>query len=178
MAIAEDEILLHVNWFAGEDLELYFSEWEESLIDIIAHKNWSKYNVSASIVNTISLNWTVSPKLTKDSINLKFDASLTIKAETEWKSDIVIPFNGNWNYNSISNFVVSAPESAQDLTELLWSYLWGMTGWDWLDYEYSEIADEFGDDLNISDEPVAEEVTQPAENLEVSNNTEEPEMAE
>ena len=53
-----------------------------------------------------------------------------------------------------------------------------MTGWDWLDYEYSEIADEFGDDLNISDEPVAEEVTQPAENLEVSNNTEEPEMAE
>ena len=181
MAIVEDEILISVNWFAGEDFELYFSEWEESLIELIAHKNWSKYSVSANVADTISLNWTVSPKLSKNSIDLKFDATLTVKSETEWKNDIVIPFNGTWSYDSISSFTVSAPESAQDLTELLWSYLWGMTWWDWLDYEYDEFTDEFGSesDLNSSDDVIAaDEAVEAAENVEISDNVEEPEMAE
>ena len=58
---------------------------------------------------------------------------------------------------------------------------WGMTWWDWLDYEYDEFTDEFGSesDLNSSDDVIAaDEAVEAAENVEISDNVEEPEMAE
>jgi hypothetical protein len=36
---------------------------------------------------------------------------------------MIIPMKGNWTYNSISEFTVEIPEDAQDLTEILQSYL-------------------------------------------------------
>ena len=56
MAIAEDEIIINANWFAGEDFELYLSEDGEDIISIVANKKGRKYEVSANIANTISLN--------------------------------------------------------------------------------------------------------------------------
>jgi hypothetical protein len=70
---------------------------------------------------------------------LSFDATLTIRSEDEWQTNIIIPLKWNWGYSSTAEFTVVAPESAQDLTELLWSYLWGIIWWD--DYEYDEEYD-------------------------------------
>ena len=114
------------------------------MISIVANKKWWKYNIDASLANTILLNWTISPKLSKSSIDLKFDAKITVKAEEEWETDTVIPFKGSWKYNSISEFSVTAPEDAQDLSELLWAYLWNMMwgddyAYDYEDYDYEDI---------------------------------------
>lgn len=144
LAIAEDDVLINVNWFAWEDFKLYLSEGENDLLSIVAQKKRSKYKISATISDSISLNGTVSPKISKSSINLKFDATLTINSENEWNSNIVIPFKGTRKYNSISDFSVTIPTNAQDLTELLWSYLGGMVWGD--DYNYDE--DLYWDGIN------------------------------
>ena len=101
--------------------------------------------------DSILLDGSISPKLSKSSIDLKFDAKLTIKSVEEWKSDTVIPFKGSWKYVSIPEFTVSAPNDAQDLSELLWAYLWWMMWW----YDYMD-EDIYGDydiyeegDLNL-----------------------------
>jgi len=174
MAIAEDEIIINAKWFAGEDFELYLSEDGEDIISIIANKKGGKYEVSANIANTISLNWTISPKLSKSSINLKFDAKLIIKSETQWEKDTIIPFNGSWKYNSISEFTTSAPEDAKDLTELLWSYLGGMVWWDELDYnEDYNYEDLYADEENNTESIDTEwEVAKVEENTEATESTE------
>jgi len=122
--IAEDDIVMSANWYAGENFELYMSEGGENLISIVAQKKGWKYEVSAVVANAVILNWTISAKLSKSSIDLKFDAILTVKSDTQWENDKIIPFNGSWKYNAISEFTTLVPEDAQDLTELLWSYLW------------------------------------------------------
>jgi hypothetical protein len=174
MAIAEDEIIINANWFAGEDFELYLSEDGEDIISIVANKKGRKYEVSANIANTISLNWTISPKLSKSSIDLKFDAKLIIKSETQWEKDTIIPFNGSWKYNSISEFTTSAPENAKDLTELLWSYLGGMVWWDELDYnEDYNYEDLYADEENNTESIDIEwEVAKVEENTEATESTE------
>ena len=107
------------------------------------------------------MNWTVSPKLSKSSIDLKFDAKLTIKSEDEWSADIIIPFKWSWEYKSISDFTVTAPESAQDLTELLWSYLGGIMWWDDYyddeEYDYEGLyLDEISGDLDENADELVE----------------------
>ena len=145
MAITEDEAILNINWFAGDSFELYLSDGENDLVSIVAEKKGSKYNIAAVVADYLSINGTVSPKLSKSSINLKFDAVLTIKSGNEWQSNIVIPLKGSWGYDSISGFVITAPEDAQDLTELLWSYLGGVMWWDDYDEEY-DYEDLYGDE--------------------------------
>lgn len=157
----EDETLTNANWFAGEDFELNMSTDDDVVITISAKKSGSKYNISASIANMLNLEWTISPKLSKSSIDLKYDLSLTIKSEEEWKADIVVPFKGSWKYNSISEFTTTAPESAQDLSELLWSYLgdWWDEYYD-ADYDYlynDEYSDETEDfDIEIEEDTKVE----------------------
>ncbi len=169
MDIQDSNITVNVNWFAGDDFELYLSEGEEVLISIVAQKKNSKYEISASILNEGQLNWTISPKLNKSTIDITFDAKLTVR--NEWEPDNIIPFNGSWHYKAISDFTTSVPENAQDLTELLWAYLWGMMWWD--DYNYDEdysylddYEDEYAEDLeNIDNESAeTEEGTEAAEN--------------
>ena len=181
MNIVEDDITMNADWFAGEDYLINISEWEETLITISAQKKSSKYDVSISISDSLLLNWTVSPKLSKSGINLKFDAKLTVKAQNEWDANTIVPFKGSWNYKAISDFTVTAPENAQDLTELLWAYLGG-AGVD-VD-EYADLegvedglnAEEFATEENgeeISEQPVenTEVVAEPTE--EVAEATEE-----
>ena len=164
--IAEDDIAVRANWYAGENFELNMFEGEEDLISIVAEKKWSKYGISANFANAVLLNWTVSARLSKSSIELKFDAVLTVKAEAQWESDTVIPFNGSWKYNAISEFTVVAPESAQDLTELLWSYLWWMWLWDDYAYDYDDELEYADDDSSIELEDVEWMVAEPVENVE------------
>jgi hypothetical protein len=134
----EDASTLVINWFAGEDTEINISQDWESIIKIIADKKGSKYNVSITMPWG-ELNWTVSPKLSKSSIKIGFDLKLTIKSEENGWKDTVIPLKGSWTYNTISEFTTTIPENAQDLTELLSSYLWSVMSWN--DYEYDEDYD-------------------------------------
>lgn len=171
MQMQSDDAVIDVDWFAGDDCEITLSSDGQPVVTIVANKKGSKYDVSLTIANGLILEWSISPKLSKSSINLKFDAKLTIKSEAEWGKDIVVPFNGAWKYNSISNFTTTAPEGAQDLTELLWAYLGGMMWWsdyDYEDYNYEDLEDiEYIEDdaslENLEDETaneVAEEAIQ------------------
>ena len=183
MAIAQDEGILNVNWYAGEDFVLYLSDGENDLVSIVANKKGSKYEVSITIADAVSLIGTVSSKLSKSSIDLKFDATLKVKSEEEWTPDIVVPFKGSWNYKTISDFTVVAPESAQDLTELLGSYLGGLMWWDSYDEEldYEDLyLDEAGEGLEENSEEVAEveESAEIVENVEATENVEVEENAE
>ena len=149
MDMLDNDVVMSANWFAGEDYEVNITQWEESLVKIVANKKSSKYNVSITVSDTILLDWTVSPKLSKSEIKLDFDATLTIKAQNEWETDTVVPFKGSWNYKWISDFTVTAPENAMDLTELLGGYLGGMM---WSTDDYADYTDMEG----IGDELVAE----------------------
>ena len=162
MKMQDDETVMNADWFAWEDYEINISEWEQSLIKIVAKKKSSKYEVSITLADIVLLNWTISPKLSKSWIDLKFDATLTVKAEEEWSSDTIIPFKGSWNYKWISAFTVSVPENAQDLSELLWGYLGGISWWSDEDLEAL-----YGEDSLIVDNL---EISENAEGVE--NNTE------
>jgi len=171
MDIMDSDIVMNVDWFAGKDYEINITEWEEELVKIVANKKSSKYDVSITISDAILLNWTLSPKLSKSEINLNFDGKLTVKAQDEWSSDTVIPFKGSWNYNAISDFTVAAPENAQDLSELLWAYLGGISWWsdeDSLMLDDTEISGDSGEVENNTEAateiPALESVTQVAEN--------------
>jgi len=152
MKIQDEDTSIIANWFAGEDYEINLSEWEETLVTITANKKAWKYEVSAKIADAISLDWTISPKLSKSSIDLKFDAKITVKAEEEWGADTIIPFKGSWKYNVISDFATSVPENAQDLSELIWWYLGGMMWWDDYDYDYDEDYDYDYEDYDYNEE--------------------------
>ena len=159
MNIIEDDIIGNVNWFAWEDFEIYLTEWDESLISIIAKKNGWKYDISANFADSMSLIWTISPKLSKSSIDLNFDATLTV--DSDW-TNYIIPFNGSWKYNWISSFTTKAPENAQDLTEVLWAYFGGMMWWEDYDYDYDYDYEDFDDAEYLGDdtvEIVPEEIT-------------------
>ncbi len=141
MQIQDGETIMDANWYAGKEYELNISESNTPLMSIsIKKKLFSKYEVSANIADSINLEWTISPKLSTSTIALKFNAKLTVKALSGWSSDTVIPFNGAWKYNSLSEFTTTAPDNAQDLSEMLSSYLWGMMWWD-LDGENSESSE-------------------------------------
>ena len=162
MKMQDNETVMNADWFAWEDYEINISEWEQNLIKIVAKKKSSKYEVSITLADIVLLNWTISPKLSKSWINLKFDATLTVKAEEEWSSDTIIPFKGSWNYKWISAFTVSVPENAQDLSELLWGYLGGISWWSDEDLETL-----YGEDSLMLDEV---EIPENAEGVE--SNTE------
>ena len=178
MEIQDNDTNISLNWFGWEDYEINISEWEETIMVITANKKWSKYNISFNIANNLFLEWTISPKLSKSSIDLKFDAKITVKAEEEWKSDTIIPFKGSRKYNSISEFSVTAPENAQDLSELISSYLWWIMWWDnydenydyedydYEDYDYEDYEDSeyLEDEANVEEsEEVVDEIIDEAE---------------
>lgn len=146
MVISEDDINLNINGFDEEDFELYVSTDEEEVISFKANKDWSKYNISAIVPNLVELKWTLSPKISSNSIDLKFDATLTIKSEDEEQADVVIPFKGSYKYKSISEFTITAPEDAEDLSETIWAslgLLWGDYDYeDYEDYDYEDYEDE------------------------------------
>lgn len=154
----ENVVVISANWFAGEDFELYLSNNDEVVISIIAQKKGSKYNVSISAANAAFLEGTISPKLSKSSIDLKYDLKLTIKSQEEWEADIVVPFNGAWKYASISDFTTTAPEDAQDLNELLWWYNDAMYG-DEYDYD-DNYEDLYGDSYDVENDAEMDEVVE------------------
>lgn len=147
MDILNEDTITNTNWFWWENFELNMSSEGEIVLNISATKKGSKYDISASIANMVILEWTISPKLSKSSIDLKYDLSLTIKSEEEWETDIIVPFKGSWKYNSISEFTTTAPESAQDLNELLWAYLGDIAWWDDYEYDY-EYDDKYAEDYD------------------------------
>lgn len=161
MKMEDNETIVEADWFAWEDYEISIYEWEETLVKVVAKKKGSKYDVSITLTDAVLLNWTISPKVSKSWINLKFDATLKAKAEEEWDSDTIIPFKGSWNYKWISDFTVSVPENAQDLTELLWAYLGGI--WWWSDEDYDALYGE--NDLMLN----GLEATENSEEIEDNN---------
>ena len=146
MDMVDNDLIMNANWFAWKNYEINISEGNEQLITITAKKNFSKYKVSATIANNLYLDWTISPKASKSWISLTFNATLTIKNESE-SNNITVPFKGSWKYNPIKDFSISVPENSQDLSELLWAYLWTMMWWDeytgdYTDNYYDNIYDE------------------------------------
>ena len=166
MEIVENESTMTANWFGGDDYEINLYEGEETLVTIVAQKKHSKYEISANIANSILLNWSLSPKLSKSDINLEFNATLTIKSDTEWNPDTFIPFKGSWKYDSIPEFTVTAPSDAQDLSELLWSYLWSTI---YLDPSETKDGIDANIDANIEDNSETEVEANTETNTESNN---------
>jgi hypothetical protein len=88
-----------------------------------ATKKNSNYNVSINAADSILLEGIVTPKVSSSKIDVKFDATLTVKSDYEETDDTILPLKGNWSYSPISDFSVETPENAQDLTEMLSAYL-------------------------------------------------------
>ena len=172
MKMQDNETSMDADGFAWEDYEINIYEWWESLIKIVAEKKSSKYDVSITLTDAVLLNWTITPKLSKSWINLKFDATLIVKAEEEWDTDTVIPFKGSWSYEWISDFTISIPENAQDLSELLWAYLGGISWWSDEDFEaiYGE------DDLTLGNAEISEDSEEVENNENEENNAENTEV--
>ena len=137
-------MIIGTNWFAWKDYEINISESDKPIIQITAQKKLSKYEISISITDSIYLKWKISPNLSKSWIDLDFNATLTIKNESE--NNINIPFKGSWKYNSIQEFSISAPENSQDINELLWAYLWWIM-W-WYDYTGEDIYNDYNIEQN------------------------------
>lgn len=145
MDIVEWESNINLNWFWGVDYEINaYTNWESLLTMKATKKGWN-YNISIEITNSLKLEWTITPKISAWKIDVKYNATLTIKSEYEEWDDTIVPLKGNWAYYSISDFDVIAPENAQDLTEILWAYLWWMLWWnnEELDYENNWGEEEF-----------------------------------
>ena len=159
MDLVDEESRINANWFWGENYALSLSsEWEE-VISITANKNWSKYDVEAIAGDAVVLMWAISPKVSKSSISINFDLNLTIKSD---ETTTIIPLKGSRSYEPISEFEVIAPENAQDLEELMGSYLGSMFGWadyDYEDYDYEDYYDseDYLEDTEI-EVPETEEV--------------------
>ena len=171
MDMVDGETTVSVNGFWGVDYEINMLANWEPLITFTATKKNSNYNVSLNIAKSIKLEWVITPKLSSSNINIKFDATLTIKPEDEEANDSIIPVKGSWTYNPIADFTVTAPENAQDLTEMLSAYLWGMlwgsayTDYDYTDYDYEDNWDiewELTEEVSEQVEETAE-VQEPAE---------------
>ena len=157
MDMIDGETDMNINGFWGENYEINaYSNWE-SIITIKATKKNANYDVSINVANWVLLEWTITPKLSSSKIDVKFDATLTIKSEYEETDDTIVPLKGNWSYNPISDFEVTAPENAQNLTELLWAYLWDAFWWEEYleDYEYDLKVEDMAEELN---EPVEENI--------------------
>jgi len=153
MDVIEWESNINLNWFWGDDYEINaYSNWE-SVLTIEVTKKKLNYNISINVANSVLLEWTISPKLSSSKIDIKFDATLTVKSNYEETNDTVLPLKGNWSYNPISDFDVSAPEWAQDLTEILSSYLWNAFWWEEYnleDYEWDWVTEDLSEELNES----------------------------
>ena len=150
MDMVQEDTNLNVNGFWWEDYEINAStNWEPLLSLKALKKNWN-YNISLNVANSINLEWTLTPKTSSSKIDVKFDATLTIKSEYEETDDTILPLKGSWSYNPISDFSVTAPENAQDLTEMLSAYLWSAlwTG----DYLYDEYEDGWDVEENYTED--------------------------
>ena len=173
MDIVDWEVAVNANGFWGEDYEINVSSDWESILNFVANKNGSNYQISLNLNGLLTLEGTVTSKISSSNIDISFNVTLTIKSEYEETDDTIIPLKGNRSYSPIANFSVTAPESAQDLTEMLQGYLWGMLwGGDYSDYEDGDYEDiNYGDNEDyeevveeVSDE-AAEEVEAPVEEL-------------
>ena len=162
MDMSEWETNVNINGFWGDDYEINASSDWESIITMKSSKQGSNYNVSINAADSILLEWTVTPKISSSKIDVKFNATLTIKSEYEETDDTIIPLNGNWTYNSISDFDVVAPENAQDLTEMLSAYLWSTLWWE----EYN--LEDYESELELEENLPEEHSESIVENTEIS----------
>lgn len=124
MDMIEWETDININGFWGNDYEINASSNWESILTLKAIKKNSNYNISLNAADSILLEWIITPKLSTSKIDIKFDATLTIKSDYEESDDTILPIKGNRTYAPLSEFNVTAPEWAQDLTQLLSAYLW------------------------------------------------------
>lgn len=167
MDIVDEESTVNVNWFGGEDYAInLWTEWED-VITLTANKKWSSYDVALNISDMMSLNWKISPKVSKSSINIKFDAKLTIKGDT---NDTIVPLKGSRSYEPISEFEVIAPENAQDINDLMGSYLGTMMWWDdyYDDYDYEDYDYNYEDVEDTAEVEGIEEVEAEVEAEEIA----------
>jgi hypothetical protein len=151
MDVVDGESSISVNGFWGEDYEINMSSNWEAIIAIKATKKNSSYNVSINAANSILLEWTISPKLSSSKIDVKFDATLTVKSDYEETDDTIIPLKWSWTYNPISDFTVEAPENAQDLNEVLSAYLGASLWSETYDLENYEDFEEWYDDEDLEE---------------------------
>lgn len=163
MDMVDWEMTINMNGFWGVDYEINMSANWESLLTFAATKKNSNYNVSLNVAKSIKLEWVVTPKLSSSNINIKFDATLTIKSEDEEDTDTIIPLKGSWTYNPISDFTVTAPEGAQDLTEMLSAYLWWMLESSDYDYEDGDYEYDWDYEYNLDEKIYTEESSKPVE---------------
>ena len=147
MDVIEWEITVNVNGFWGDDYEVNASSDWESILVLTANKRGSNYKVSLNLTDSINLEWIVTPKTSSSKADVKFDVTLRLKSENNEENNIIVPLKGNRTYSPIAEFTVTAPEWAQDLSELLWSYLWSMFWWNIYDDELN-YEDNWGEEEN------------------------------
>ena len=142
MDIIENEADLNVNGFWWDNYEINVSSDWEPVLTFVANKDRSNYQISLNLNGLLTLEGTVTSKISSSNIDISFNITLTIKSEYEETDDTIIPLKVNWSYSPIANFSVTAPESAQDLTEMLQAYLWEMLWWaDYSGYEDGDYED-------------------------------------
>ena len=161
MDMIEWETDVNVNGFWGDDYEINASSNWESILTIKATKKNSNYNVSINAADSILLEWIVTPKASSSKIDVKYDATLTVKSDYEETDDTILPLKGNWSYSPISDFSVEAPENAQDLTEMLSTYLWTTIWWEEYDLEdYENLNEEWAAPEESSEEVAPTETSE------------------
>lgn len=161
MDMIEWETDVNINGFWGDDYQINASSNWESILTMKATKKNSNYNVSINAADSILLEWIVTPKVSSSKVDIKYDATLTVKSDYEETDDTILPLKGNWSYSPISDFSVEAPENAQDLTEMLSAYLWSALWWEEYNLEdYQNLDEEWATTTENAEEIAPTEATE------------------
>lgn len=141
MQMVDNGITIDVDGFGWDDYQINLYQSWESIASILATKKWSDYKVSLNASDIILVDWIVTPKISTSSIYIKFDVNVTIESQYENWEKTVLPLKWSWTYKPISEFSVETPENAQDLSELISSYLWWIGGESYYDgfEDYDEV---------------------------------------
>ena len=155
MSMIENDMNISIDGFGWENYQITMYESWTTIASISATKKWANYNVLVNASDLIIIDWVVTPKVSTSNISVKFDANVTIKSQYEDSESTIIPLKGSRTYEPISDFSVDAPDNAQDLSEMVSSYLWWMFwttdyedyNWDSDDYYVNEWLDEYYEEI-------------------------------
>jgi len=120
------------------------SDWNR-IMNFEAVKHWSKYNISANILENLIIYGIINPRISESDANISFDIIINIMSDeiaTE-SHTLSIPLNGKWEFNPISEFSVEAPAESTSIIDLLGSYLGAeiLDDYEAEDYSEDEIYD-------------------------------------
>lgn len=141
MDIVTEDVTINMNLVTSNN-EIKWtatSEWN-TIMNFEAIKHWSKYNISANILENLIIDGTISPKVSESDANISFDIIMNIISD-EIATDshtLSIPLKWKWKFNPVSEFSVEAPAESISIIDLLGSYLGAGVLDDYEAEDYSE----------------------------------------